>query len=254
MVRGDLNRYELARAVERAELAGTRAVVARAASLFPDLGAERLDLAGGQANFAGTDSPLSEAGGVGVFEPIDDDTVERLTRFYEQRNATPRVMIGPMTDPSFAPALARSGYIPVEYQSVMAIDLDAVTGAKDPRIQVASDAASWAQTSMRGFEMIDPPPAISQTIEALASVEGVIALEATEGDKIIATGGVAFTSEIPVLYGASTLPAWRKKGWQTALIRDRLARAKEYGAKYARACARPLSPSERNFVRCGFTV
>lgn len=254
MVRGNLDRTEIARAVERAELDGVRAVVAHAASAFPDLRAEALDIAGGIAAFTGVDSPLSEAAGIGIFKPIDDDTAKKLTRFYTDRGAASRVMTGPRSDPSFAPALARSGYIPVEHQSILAIDLDTVAEPMDPRLRVSNDSRSWAQSSLRGFEITRSTIVMSRTIELLACTPGVVTLEAVDGGKVVATGGIAFTSEIPVLFGASTLPAWRNRGWHAALIRDRLARAKKYGAKYARACARPLSTSEQNFVRCGFSV
>jgi hypothetical protein len=54
------------------------------------------------------------------------------------------------------------------------------------------------------------------------------------------------------LFAGSTMAAFRNRGWQIAMIRDRIARARDEGARWMRATARPTSTSERNFIRCGF--
>ena len=57
-----------------------------------------------------------------------------------------------------------------------------------------------------------------------------------------------------VLFGASTLPDFRNKGVQTALLRTRLKRAGEEGCDLAMSLAQPGSASQRNIVRQGFHV
>ena len=254
MVRRNLTRKELALAVERAELDGVRAVVKHARAAFPDLRAELLEIAGGIAEFTGVDSPLSEAVGVGIFEPIDDQTVPVITRFYSERGAVPRVMVGPMSDPYLGIALAHAGYVPIEAQSMLASDLESATTSLDPRIRETQDTHAWARVSMRGFDKEAASAVLRMSIEALASTPETIALEAVDGADVVATGGLSFRSDIPVLFGASTLPPFRGRGWQGALIRDRLARARRTGATHARAAARPLSQSESNFIQAGFEV
>jgi hypothetical protein len=60
--------------------------------------------------------------------------------------------------------------------------------------------------------------------------------------------------------GASSEPddefvaLFRRRGWQIAMIADRMARAREAGARFLRGTARPASSSERNFHRCGFVT
>jgi GNAT superfamily N-acetyltransferase len=54
------------------------------------------------------------------------------------------------------------------------------------------------------------------------------------------------------LFAGSTHPAFRRQGWHTELIRDRVARARDAGARLVHAPAGPGSASERNFLRCGF--
>jgi len=56
------------------------------------------------------------------------------------------------------------------------------------------------------------------------------------------------------LFGASTLPAFRNRGVQTALLKQRLARAAAENCDLAVCIAAPGSSSQRNVVRLGFSV
>ncbi len=56
------------------------------------------------------------------------------------------------------------------------------------------------------------------------------------------------------LFGGSTLTSFRKHGLHGALIRERIAQARDAGARFMRAGATPGSTSERNFQRCGFVT
>ena len=56
------------------------------------------------------------------------------------------------------------------------------------------------------------------------------------------------------LFGASTLPAFRGRGVQTALLETRLARAVEAKCDLAVCLARPGSSSQRNVMKQGFAT
>jgi GNAT superfamily N-acetyltransferase len=87
--------------------------------------------------------------------------------------------------------------------------------------------------------------ALSAGVECyLARVEGKVAGGAT----------LAIRDGVAGLFGASTLPAFRKRGVQTALLHARLERAAEAGCDLAVCLAQPGSSSERNIVRRRFTV
>ena len=55
-------------------------------------------------------------------------------------------------------------------------------------------------------------------------------------------------------FGASTLPAFRRRGVQTALLRARMERAREAKCDLAVCLAQPGSSSGRNATRLGFQV
>jgi GNAT superfamily N-acetyltransferase len=65
-------------------------------------------------------------------------------------------------------------------------------------------------------------------------------------------GTLSIRAGVAGLFGASTLPAYRNRGVQTALLNARLARAAELGCNLAACLAQPGSSSQRNVARQGF--
>ncbi len=246
---------EFARAIERCEIEGARACVESARRIAPESGAELLDIAGGVAAFAGIDSPLSEATGLAMDAPVTASEIERLTRFYRSRETAAAVLVNPFADPSLPQRLADAGYRPAEYQSALAADLSAIEGRHDERIAPSADSGIWAEASARGFlDGAVPPPEFALVGRIVAEAAGVVALAGRNAGAVVATGAMDVAGAMAGLFASSVLPAFRRQGWQSALILDRVARAKAAGARYARAAAAPGSASEANFRRLGFQV
>ncbi len=240
--------------IARAELEGIRSGIARVARLFADAGAECIEVAGGVAAFAGVASPFSRAFGIGVLSLIRGGDVARITEFYESRSATPRVFVTPLTDPALGRALAAAGFAPVEYDNVLvATDPDA-HALRDERISVASDLEGWIRASVAGFAERRTVAHDDTVARVLASNPAAIVLEARENGAVVATAVMTVRGECAALIAGSTLPEYRHRGWQIAMIRDRIARARNAGARIVYAAAAPGSASERNFHRCGFAT
>lgn len=70
--------------------------------------------------------------------------------------------------------------------------------------------------------------------------------------RIAGAATLALRGRIAGLFGASTLPEFRKRGIQTALLRSRLRRASEMGCTLAMSISLPGSVSQRNMTRAGF--
>jgi Acetyltransferase (GNAT) family len=245
---------ELHETIARAELAGIRDAIATIARLYPAIGAKSIAIAGGVVAFAGIHSPFSKAYGVGVSAPTDDGDVARITEFYESRNATARVFVTPLADPALGRALAAAGFAPVEYDNILiAADPDA-HALRDEHISVASDLEAWIRASVAGFAERWNVAHDDTVARVVASSPGAIVLEAREDGAIVATAGLSTRGDCAALVAASTLPEHRYRGWQIALIRDRIARARDAGARIVYAAAAPGSISERNVHRCGFTT
>lgn len=220
---------------------------------MPEAGVDGIEIGGGLAAFAGAGSPFSQV--YGVAAPVTADDVGAITAFYETRGATPRVYVSPLADASLAIELAAAGYAPCEYENVLASDSFDAHAAYNERIGIAPDLDAWAVASAQAFTGRDAlEPADVAVARVIAFSEGVYATQAVLDEAIVATAAMDIKDGCAGLFAGSTLPPFRGCGWQTALIRDRIGRARDGGARLMRATARPRSASERNFVRCGFGV
>ncbi len=246
---------DLNEAICRSEIAGIRCGIATVQRLYPEVRADSIDVAGGLVAFTGIDSPLSQAYGLAASVPLAGNEIARVSEFYETRGAIPRVFTTPFSDPALARGLAAAGYVPAENENVLAADAVDAEGARDPRVTVARDFDAWAHASACAFmDRTVLAPGDESIALILASSEGVIPVEGREGDEIVATAAMDLRGGCAAFFAGSTMPVRRGRGWHLALIRDRIARARELGARLLRATARAGSPSERNFRRCGFST
>ena len=241
--------------VRQCEIVGIRSAVETAGRAFPHLEATSLEVAGGLAAFTGSGSALSQVYGLGAAGPVGRDDIDRITAFYEFRDATPRVFVAESAHPSLASSLAEAGYTPVEWENVLVSDDVRTHAQRDERIAPARDINEWALASAEGFRGDNPEEQLDDFIaRMIVSPTGVLALEARDGDEIVATAVMHALVPCASLFAGSTLRPHRGRGWHIALIRDRIARAQEAGATLMRATAKAESISERNFARCGFVT
>ncbi len=245
---------ELDDTIRRHEIAGIRCGIETVRRLAPDIGAGSIQVAGGLVAFTGIESPLSKAYGVAMLGPVTPQELARITEFYESRGTTARVFVNPLADPTLGRGLVAAGYAPVEYLSVLICDDLETHALRDDSIAIAQDAREWARASSQGFVGREEPDFEDDIAFVLVSSEGVLALEAREHDAIVATAAMDVRDESAALFAGSTMARFRHRGWHTKMIRDRIARAREAGARFVRASAFAAGPAERNFQRCGFTT
>lgn len=240
--------------IRRCEIDGIRKSIEATQRLYPELEATGIEIAGGIARFNGFDA-LSEAFGLGTLAPVSADEVSRLIEFYTSRNSTARVFVTPMTHPSLALNLSLAGFAPAEYEDVLVSD-DLETYARyDDRIAVATNLEAWAMASMRGFMGDEPAESGDPRFGViLAAPRGNAAVEGREGGPIVSTAVMSLRGECAFFFAGATVSGSRRRGWHLATIHDRIARARDGGARMMRATAAPGSASERNFLRCGFRV
>src|SRR5262245_30588769 len=109
----------LSRRLERLEARSNADFVEARATIFPDSGAQWIEVAGAYAMFDGVGSPLTQTFGLGVFDPVTNAEMEKLEEFFQQRGAQVHHEISPMADPSLLTLLKERGYHPIELTSVM---------------------------------------------------------------------------------------------------------------------------------------
>jgi GNAT superfamily N-acetyltransferase len=149
------------------------------------------------------------------------------------------------------------GYHVSEFSNVMLRPVDSESYPETPGIGIRrvgrEEIDLWVLTVAQGFAENYPVTqellsvmkmfALGKRTECyVASIEGRIAGGAT----------LAIRGRIAGLFGASTLPEFRKRGIQTALLHTRLRRAVEEGCVWAMSIAQPGSISQRNITRLGF--
>jgi hypothetical protein len=122
-----------------------------------------VDVAGGVALWLGQGSPLNQGVGQGMAGPVDDAGMERLEAFYHQRGADALISACPLADPSLVESLGRRGWHVMEFEHVLALELEertprAVSGAGlEVRVCTPSDRETWAHIAGLGFSEDEPP-------------------------------------------------------------------------------------------------
>lgn len=255
---GDL---ALARRLENNEARGGVICAEALARLHPESGAAVEEIAGGYAIFAGVNSPLTQAMGLGLNGPVSDAEVNRLESFYRSRADAVRVELCPLADASLVELFGRRGYRVTEYSNVLVRSLNrgeawpaAATGVSVEQVD-QKDADLWARTVAQGFaEHFPVTPELQQVMVLfLRNPTARCFLARVDGEP---AGGAALSivEGMAGVYGASTLPAFRNRGVQTALLGTRLAVAVAERCELAMSSAQPGSRSQRNVERQGFRV
>ncbi len=253
----------LSQKLERAEARSNAVFVETRAKMFPESGAQWIEVAGVYAMFDGIESPCTQTFGLGIFDEITNVELEKLEAFFKERNAPVIHEISPMAQPSLLPLLNERGYQPIELTSVMfrplapEINLDFTLNSKiKTRIIEAGEEKLWAQVSASGWatEMAEFAHFLFQFGQISANCASGFPFLAELDGEPIATGTLFIYDDVASLAGASTVPEGRRQGAQLALLDSRLHYAAEHGCKIATMSALPGSQSQRNAEKNGFRV
>lgn len=250
---GLAQRFERCTAMRKANYA------AAYASLHPGAGSTSLAVGGGLAVFIAPSSPVNGAAGLGLERPVTPTDLDCIEAFFHQRSAAPQVQVCPLADPGLIEQLSARGYSISHFFSVLVRALPAgfQPEALAPGLEItraeAKDADLWLATSASGFEgseQISPETyeILSPNFYAPASA----CYLAWIGGQCAAAGGMYLSGGVAELGGASTRPAFRRRGAQRGLIETRLADARSLGCDYAMILTEPGSDSQRNAQRAGF--
>jgi hypothetical protein len=230
--------------------------------LSPDSDASWIEVGGTYAMFDGLESPLTQTFGLGVFEEVTSEILEKIESFYSEHGSPVFHEVSPMADMSLLALLAERGYRPLELTSVMYLELD---GLELPlplnpnittRILDAQNADLWAETAAKGWatEYEGVADFMLGFGKIAARTAGGRPFVAELDGQPIATGGFQVYDDVCILAGASTIPEARRIGAQNALLSARLRFAKQLGCNLAMMCALPGSQSQKNAQKNGFNI
>lgn len=227
----------------------------------PGVPAAAEEIAGGIATFTGVDSPVTQAFGFGLDGPVSEAELDRLENFFFSRGAPVTLELCPFIDRSLVELLGKRPYRLEEFSNVLVREIRAGEVFAPPeryvRVREAerTEAKLYTRIVTQGFaEQLPVTQSLLNVLEGFfhrscgqcffALVDGEIA------------GGAAVGAEdgIAELYGASTLPGFRGRGVQTALLARRMAWAAERNCEIATTTTQPGTSSQRNFERAGFQI
>lgn len=253
---------ELSRRLERAESHANAKFVEARARVYPESGAQWIEVAGAYAMFDGVSSPITQTFGLGLFDPITITELEKIEDFFKECNAPVFHEVSPLAGLELVALLNERGYRPMEFTSVMYRAINREADPASPRnenIRVRAIAENegelWAQVTAQGWSHL---PELSEYLLELAPMstkrEDSVSFLAELEEQPIASAAMNLSGGVALLAGACTIPAARKQGAQLALLDYRLRYAAEQGCNLAMMCAQPGSASQRNAERHGFRI
>jgi GNAT superfamily N-acetyltransferase len=206
--------------------------------------------------------------GVGFGESLDAATLDTLEARFAAVGAPLQAEIAVLAEPAVHAQLVSRGYKPTGFEHVLAHPLDAAIAPPPDRVRVESVAsadvsrlgdilvAAFASPDEGGVGGDPTPPseAIRRYFAITMSVEGFRGYLARVDGEIAGGAAVRLDGTVAQFCGAGTLPVYRRRGVQTALLRARLADAAAAGCTVGVVITQPGSKSQQNAQREGFSV
>jgi GNAT superfamily N-acetyltransferase len=213
---------------------------------------------GGFAAFVSASSPLTHVVGAGVDGSITEAELRGVEEFYTSREADTVFELSPLADPILFELLQTRGYRMAQFENTLVLNLTAppatpATPIATVRRIEAHEHKMWARLAAQAFFSREEVSAEEQAIgEPFAAVTHAYVAE-IEG-RPVATASLWVHDEIAFFLTDATLPAYRGRGLQQALIQRRLQDSVAEGARYATAGTGVNSLSQTNYLRQGFRV
>jgi GNAT superfamily N-acetyltransferase len=233
--------------------------------LKPEIGAAVEPICGGHMIFAGLNSPIGRTVGVGFDGTATAADLDRMEQFYRSHGAPSQIDVCPLTDPLLFEMLKQRSYVMAELNNVLfrrLNDDDREKAVQTPsgvtiRQGHAEEAEAFASIVVRSFfPNGDEPEGFAAMIAPIYRSEGSILFTAeVDGQPVACAAGLIVSEHrIVALFGAGTLPEFRRRGLQTALLRRRMEVAWKAGCEFAVIVTLGGTTSMRNAERLGFRV
>jgi ribosomal protein S18 acetylase RimI-like enzyme len=260
----------LAARIDGAESRLSESLGRAVAATWPDLGAFVEPIQGGVAVYAGPASPMNKMIGVGFDGVPADERLDEIERMFRERGAPVQAEVSTLADPALAAKLTRRGYLLQNFENVSGRPLreSDADPRPDPDIEIdpmnPDEAEAWLEATIVAFEHPDdkgvpadtlpPRKAMEDAMRPLMLVPEFRRYSARIDGHLAGGASLRLDGGIAQLCGAATLPAFRRRGVQAALLRRRLADAFHAGCDAAVLTTQPGSTSQENGHRQGFTL
>ena len=222
---------------------------------------------GGVAAFDEANSRFNHIYGLGLEGPCTPEDLQELVDFMDARGAgRPIVETSPAAHPGAELSLRALGFEIVERLEVLVFRLDRSlredghprfpSAVRVEEVRAPDDATLRAFVELMhvGFnpEQADIPERALQDGLRAGRNEGVDLFVALLNGAKIGAGQAATRDRVTILYGASVLKQYRRRGAQQALMRARVESARNRGSEWAAVFCDRNSATYRNAERLGF--
>lgn len=196
----------------------------------------------------------SKALGFGFDGPVTGDLIEELIAFYRSNQATHAVVqIAPEVLPAdWDRIVADHGLRPGSGIHKLVARIDELQfGSSDLRIDEAGPehAEEWVTVALTGFGM--PREGLGDMLVAAVTRGELRTFGAWDGDRMVAVGGLLVQGPLASLNTGATLPGYRGRGAQSALIAARAKAAAAAGSDWVVSETAETGSSLNNMRRAG---
>ena len=243
----------LATRLEKAEAANGLAMARLAVEIMPDAAFE--SLAGGTAIFAGLGSPMTHALGIGLNGRVSEEEMERLEAFYRERGSPCLLDLCPMADDSVISFVQSRPYRVIEFNNVLARPIrpeETFERSSSLRLAFPDEKRQWSRVMSQGFA--EYVPVVESQVDLMAATCRHAQCWFAGEDEPVGGAAMSVQDRVALFLGDAILTGARRKGWQSLLIRERLAAAQGAGCDLAMVSVLPGSASHRNYERAGFQL
>jgi hypothetical protein len=244
-----------------------------AAEAIRDAGLQKrvivIPIAGGQAVYAGPSAPMNKLIGLGFDGPLDLPVLREVEREWRDRAEPVRVEISNLADPTVSEALTERGYRLRGFENVLGRQLKTLEPLRlEPELTVEiaqeTDTKTWMDIAVSSFSELDgtgsgPDDSVSrEELKRLLSefmvVPGFVRYLGRIDGQPVGEAALRLDQGLAQLCGAGTLPEFRGRGMQKALLARRLFDARAAGCDLAVVTTAPGSRSQANVMQRGFEL
>jgi ribosomal protein S18 acetylase RimI-like enzyme len=250
----------LSRRLERAEgHAAARFAQARR-RLFPESRADWMECAGAFAVFDGIHSPVTQSFGIGLFEDLTPNSLDTIEHFFQERGTPAIHEVSPLAGVATLDMLCARQYRPIEVSNVLYCAVKKPNREDRENLRARTidrgEKQIWSGTNGQGSAQEHPELLESiLRLGAVVSAGGESRGFSGERERKPGTAAVLHVHEgVALLAGAVTVPELRRRGLQTALLRERMHYAFESGCDLAMMVAEAGGHSQRDAECEGFRV
>jgi ribosomal protein S18 acetylase RimI-like enzyme len=259
----------LAARIDRAE----SRLTSGAAEAIRDAGLQKrvviMPIAGGTAVYAGPAAPMNKLIGLGFDGPLDLSVLNEVEREWRDRAEPVRVELSILAHPAIGETLTEHGYRLHGFENVLGRSLktlEPVESKPELTVEVVeeSEAATFMDIALTSFLELDGTgsgPDDSMSREEMARllsdfmiVPGFVRYLGRINGQPVGEAAMRLDEGLAQICGAGTLPAFRGRGMQKALLARRLADAQAAGCDFAVVTTAPGSRSQENVMRRGFEL